>query len=78
VTRAGLLIVTLASASLASFACKSEKPQAMQAPSATFENPYTIEDDDVPVAPDFEEEAQKAITPENVEAEVAKMEKELE
>ena len=58
-------------------ACKSDKPQPTQAP-ATIENPYTIDDEDVKVAPDFEEEALKAITPENVEAEVAKMEKELE
>jgi hypothetical protein len=60
------------------FACKSEKPQPTQAPAATIDNPYTIDDEDVKVAPDFEEEALKAITPENVEAEVAKMEKELE
>jgi len=61
-------------------ACKSEKPQPTPAPSDSTpaNNPYTIADDDVPVAPDFEEEALKAITPENVEAEVAKMEKDLE
>ena len=59
-------------------ACKSEKPQPTQAPAATSDNPYTIDEEDVAVAPDFEEEALKAITPENVEAEVAKMEKELE
>lgn len=59
-------------------ACKSEKPQPTQAPAATIDNPYTIDDEDVKVAPDFEEEALKDITPENVEAEVAKMEKELE
>ena len=59
-------------------ACKSEKPQPTQAPAATIDNPYTIDDEDVAVAPDFEEEALKSITPENVEAEVAKMEKELE
>lgn len=59
-------------------ACKSEKPQPTPAPAATVDNPYTIDDEDVAVAPDFEEEALKAITPENVEAEVAKMEKELE
>jgi hypothetical protein len=59
-------------------ACKSEKPQPTPAPAATVDNPYTIDDEDVAVAPDFEEEALKAVTPENVEAEVAKMEKELE
>lgn len=59
-------------------ACKSDKPQPTQAPAATTDNPYTIDEDDVAVAPDFEEDALKAITPENVEAEVAKMEKELE
>ena len=59
-------------------ACKSEKPQPTPAPAATVDNPYTIDDEDVAVAPDFEEAALKAITPENVEAEVAKMEKELE
>jgi hypothetical protein len=60
------------------FACKSEKPQPTPAPAATADNPYTIDDEDVAVAPDFEEAALKAVTPENVEAEVAKMEKELE
>jgi hypothetical protein len=59
-------------------ACKEDKPQPTQAPAATSDNPYTIDDDDVKVAPDFEEEALKDITPENVEAAVAKMEKELE
>lgn len=59
-------------------ACKSEKPQPTTSPPATVDNPYTIDDDDVAVPPDFEEEAMKAVTPENVEAEVAKMEKELE
>jgi hypothetical protein len=59
-------------------ACKSDKPEATQAPAATVDNPYTIDDEDVAVAPDFEEEALKAITPENVDEEVAKMEKELE
>ena len=63
---------------LLSVACKSEKPQPTQAPAATADNPYTIDDADVSVAPDFEEAALKAVTPENVEAEVAKMEKELE
>ena len=59
-------------------ACKEEKPQPTPAPAATVDNPFTIDDEDVAVAPDFEEAALKAITPENVEAEVAKMEKELE
>ena len=63
---------------LVCIACKAEKPQPTPAPATTNENPYTIDDEDVAVAPDFEEEALKAITPENVEAEVAKMEKELE
>lgn len=58
-------------------ACKSEKPKATTVASATA-NPYAIEDDDVPVSVDFEEESLKAITPANVEEEVAKMEKELE
>ena len=52
---------------LASVACKSEKPQPTPAPAATIDNPYTIDDEDVAVAPDFEEAALKAITPENVE-----------
>lgn len=64
--------------SIVLFACKSDKPQPTQSASATVDNPFTIDDEDVPVAPDFEEEALKAVTPENVEAEVAKMEKELE
>ena len=60
-------------------ACKSEKPQPTPAPSDTdTTDMWKIEDSDVPVAPDYEEEALKAVTPENVEAEVAKMEKELE
>lgn len=70
----------LYTAALILIACKSEKPQPSQAPATSAEspNPYAIEDDDVKVAPDFEEEALKDITPENVEAEVAKMEKEIE
>ena len=67
-----------AAALLVLLACKSDKPQPTQAPAATIDHPYTIDDEDVKVAPDFEEEAMKAITPENVEAEVAKMEKEVE
>lgn len=62
---------------LAPLACKSEKPKATTVASASA-NPYAIDDDDVPTSVDFEEETLKSITPENVEEEVAKMEKELE
>ena len=61
-------------------ACKrDEKPEATRAAtSASAANPYAIDEDDVPTSVDFEQDALQAITPENVEAEVAKMEKELE
>ena len=63
---------------LSTAGCKREKkPEPLVVGSATA-NPYAIDDDDVPTSVDYEEEAEKAITPENVEAEVAKMEKELE
>lgn len=73
-----LVVAALAASVL--IACKSERPQPTPAPSDSnaAANLYTIDEKDVPVAPDFEEEALKAITPENVEAEVAKMEKELD
>jgi hypothetical protein len=70
-----ILLFAVASTMLA---CKRDnKPEPLAAGSASV-NPYAIDDDDVPTSVDFEEEAEKQITPENVEAEVAKMEKDLE
>lgn len=63
---------------LASAGCKTEKAEpTTTAASATATNPYAIDEEDVPTTVDFEDEANKAITPDNVEAEVAKMEQEL-
>ena len=78
VKRRSILLVVVVVGLLGVAACKRDhKPEPLAVGSAS-PKPYAIDDDDVPTPVDFEEEAQKAITPENVEAEVAKMEKELE
>lgn len=66
-------------AALALVACKTDKAAPTTAPSASATaNPYAIDDDEVPTSVDYEKEALESITPENLEAEVAKLEKELE
>lgn len=74
------MVAVLGALALTLAACKTDKPQPTPAPSDSSSNNdmWKIDDGDVPVAPDYEEEALKAVTPENVEAEVAKMEKEID
>jgi hypothetical protein len=80
-SRARLLVLAALAGGAAAVslgACKSDnKPKATTVASASAD-PFKIDDEDVPVSVDYEEEALKSITPDNVEEEVAKMEKELE
>lgn len=57
-------------------ACDEKKPTDATTPAPTASGP-AIADDAIPVAADFEAEAE-SITPDNVEAEVAKLEAEIE
>jgi hypothetical protein len=76
-------VVTGCVAALAALAvlagCKHEKkPEALTAPSATPSlSRYAIHDEDVPVPADFED-AGATITPENLAAELEKLEREVE
>lgn len=77
-SRSSWLLLAALAALPALGACKSDKPKATTVAPSASANPFAIEDDDVPTSVDFEEEALRSITPENVEEEVAKMEKELD
>ncbi|MBK9262655.1 MAG: hypothetical protein IPM54_22980 [Polyangiaceae bacterium] len=71
------MTLVLLAASMCVVACEEQKPAQPAAGDGKTATAEAVKDDDIPTPADFDDEAEKDITPANYKAEVDALEKEI-